>query len=147
MSHTISIDVNSTSISFTIVVRVSLSRVGLIWAIITPIPNSILIVVILPRVVHKWTVVLKKLNRQVHIFTWLVQRIVYSFVIFLVSISLLLSNCSKPLPVHPQFHHCHHLYHRHLPGHHCQGPLDQSWEVLGSYPKIIIKINNTDIDK
>lgn len=59
MSHTVCINVNSTGVSFTIVVCVSLSRVGLIGAVITPIPYSILIVVILPRVVHQWAVVLK----------------------------------------------------------------------------------------
>lgn len=59
MSRTIAINVNSAGVSFAIVVCVSLSRVGFIGAVITSIPYSILIVVILPRVVHQWTVVLR----------------------------------------------------------------------------------------
>lgn len=55
---TISIDVHSTGISLSVVVCVCLVWVTIVGAVVTAVTHIITIIVILPGVVHEWTVVL-----------------------------------------------------------------------------------------
>lgn len=55
---TVSIDVHSASISLSIIVCVCLVWVTVVGAVVTTITHIITVIVILPGVVHEWTVVL-----------------------------------------------------------------------------------------
>lgn len=58
MVLTISIDVHSAGISFSIVVCVCLVWITIVGAVVTTVTHIVSVVVILSGVVHKWTVVL-----------------------------------------------------------------------------------------
>lgn len=58
---TISIHINRTGVSFSIVVGVGLSRVVFIWAVVTTVSDIILVIVILPGVIHQGAVVLEEI--------------------------------------------------------------------------------------
>lgn len=55
---TISIDIHSTGVTFTIVVSVCLVWIAIVRTVVTTVTHIIPVIIILPRVVDKWTIVL-----------------------------------------------------------------------------------------
>lgn len=55
---TVSVDVHGAGVSLPVVVRVRLVRVAVIRAVVTAVAHVVAVVVVLPRVVDEWTVVL-----------------------------------------------------------------------------------------
>lgn len=123
--RTVAILVQGAGVSFSVVVCVRLSRVVVVGTVIAAVSYVVLIKVILQRVVLQGTVVLERRESPVNAPQWKM-RDALVYVLLLAQFN----PCRKKvLPAHPQCHRCHHLCHRHLPGHHCHSPPGLSWEA------------------